>query len=89
MSGDRIRDTTSDAWRRSSRRALVGSVGLIGEVGLEIVAPAIDEVIADVRRAIGRRAVRRCLAGALDRFQRDADLRFAGRRGELFDARRC
>ena len=60
-------------------------VWLIGEVGLEIVAPAIDEVISDVRRRIGRGSVRRCLTGALDRFQRHADLRFPGRHGKLFD----
>ena len=57
----------------------------IREVGFEIDAPPVDEVVAHVRRAIGDRAVGGGVTGALDRFERDAHLTLAARFGQVFD----
>ena len=51
--------------------------GPIGQIGFEIGAPAIDEVIADVGGTIGQRAVGCRVARALDRFERHPHLAFA------------
>ena len=53
--------------RRRSRLSRAGEPRPVGEVGLEIAAPAIDEVIADVGGAIGRRSGGGRLPRALDR----------------------
>src|SRR5205807_6445021 len=56
-----------------------------GEVGFEIETSLVDEVIADMRGAISRRAVRRCGPSVLDRLQRDTHLTIAARGRERFD----
>ena len=52
--------------------------GSIREIGFEIVARRANEVIPDVRGTIRRRGAGGRLPRALNRFQRDADLRFTG-----------
>ncbi len=64
----------------------VRNVGTKGEVGFEIDAPAIDEVIADVGGAIVHRSGGRGLSGVFDRFQRHAYLAFAARQREFFNS---
>jgi hypothetical protein len=59
--------------------------GPIREIGFEIAATPIDQVIADVSRPVARRFTRGRLAGAFDGFECDAHLPFAAPRRQLLD----
>ena len=59
--------------------------GPIGEVGFQVLATASNQVIPDVRSAIGRRGGGRRLPRTFDGFQRHAKLRFAAAFRDLLD----
>ncbi len=58
---------------------------VVGEIVFEAAPSRSDQVIADVRAAVGDAVARRALAGAFERAQRDAELRLAAGRRERFD----
>ena len=58
--------------------------GLPCDAALELPPPSADQVVADVRVA-GVRSLHVRLARTLDAFQREQQLSFAGRHGELLD----
>ena len=72
------------AHAKKSRRTPLPEIGLPGDAALELPPPAANQVVADVRAArVGRAHVH--LPRALDALQREQQLPFAGRHGQLLD----